>query len=592
MSKLRILVELAVTRTEIGSFRQVKTNTRSKDYCRCIFEQELETLECIAAWICLGKGPALRLPSGTATTMVYNPANRHLRIIIDTSLAEGLCWQLTPADRTPCDDPTAGELARSHAIDLYLSRLVEESDVQHTIGMMSAATIRSRLPSSQSTECSPFMSPSGLLSPSFSEDTLWMPSGESTPHRLHSSFQSYLDTPDKYSSDVNGSLESSEDPEASKGLGIVHSPKQGPLICGVSEPPYFGTGDPYSPTTAPPSSPLSTSSQSSTGHCGQNLDESVQAARGRSLRSSRHEFQPYSPAQGHLLAKNDEHSHRHRLLLALLQAKTNAPLSSTSVDLPRASPQDRQIALAASSCPSSPSRRQRCSSHTGLSWLQLPHMSEIAMPLSNNRVRRHSCDGRVELRPFLSKTKTTAPLDHPTSSKSGMAQHSKRTNLTISTDVARRGSLWDTSMSSISAGSIDRRHSISSTMSDVSDSSFCLRDTSSTSPGNSALSARSSNKVAPRKGGPPVHYTLMCWIGGRWPCKLRPLIKRSKFQDIHAMLRRNLRLPASFFIDIEFDWEGDTYVILDASHWQWAREQVHFGDMTVRCHIWQKKYSP
>jgi len=84
----------------------------------------------------------------------------------------------------------------------------------------------------------------------------------------------------------------------------------------------------------------------------------------------------------------------------------------------------------------------------------------------------------------------------------------------------------------------------------------------------------------------------MCWIGGRWPCKLRPLIKKSNLQDIHATLRRNLRLPATFFIDIEFDWEGDTYVILDASHWQWAREQAHFGDMTVRCHIWQKKYSP
>ncbi|KAG0342975.1 hypothetical protein BG000_010868 [Podila horticola] len=79
--------------------------------------------------------------------------------------------------------------------------------------------------------------------------------------------------------------------------------------------------------------------------------------------------------------------------------------------------------------------------------------------------------------------------------------------------------------------------------------------------------------------------------GGRWPCKLRPLIKKSTLLDIHTTLRRNLKLPANHFIDIEFQWQGNTYMILDATHWMWAREQVNHGDMTIRCNIWQKRYT-
>src|SRR5690349_15511920 len=37
-----LLAQLDLTRAEIGSFRQLKTSTREKDYCVCIFEQQQE----------------------------------------------------------------------------------------------------------------------------------------------------------------------------------------------------------------------------------------------------------------------------------------------------------------------------------------------------------------------------------------------------------------------------------------------------------------------------------------------------------------------------------------------------------------------
>ncbi|KAF9372709.1 hypothetical protein CPC16_002278, partial [Podila verticillata] len=87
-------------------------------------------------------------------------------------------------------------------------------------------------------------------------------------------------------------------------------------------------------------------------------------------------------------------------------------------------------------------------------------------------------------------------------------------------------------------------------------------------------------------------YTRSCaGSGGRWPCNLRPLIKKNTLLDIHTTLRRNLKLSANYYIDIEFQWQGNTYMILDATHWQWAREQVNHGDMAIRCNIWQKRYT-
>src|SRR5690242_1082322 len=35
-----VLAEFPLTRAEIGSFRQIKTSTREKDYCICIFEHQ------------------------------------------------------------------------------------------------------------------------------------------------------------------------------------------------------------------------------------------------------------------------------------------------------------------------------------------------------------------------------------------------------------------------------------------------------------------------------------------------------------------------------------------------------------------------
>ncbi|KAF9085561.1 hypothetical protein BGX23_009547 [Mortierella sp. AD031] len=176
-------------------------------------------------------------------------------------------------------------------------------------------------------------------------------------------------------------------------------------------------------------------------------------------------------------------------------------------------------------------------------------------------------------------------IQEPILNRDENAQYrSKRNPLAISTDFLKE-SLRDTSMSSVSDAGSDCRASISSSISGISISlSHSILSSSS-----SSTSLNSSNCT--RKGGPPVHYTLMCWIGGRWPCRLKPLIKKSTFNDIHAMLRRNLKLPANYFIDVEFEWQGQTYTIMDAAHWQWAREQVQDGDMSVRCKICQKRFT-
>ncbi|KAG0292204.1 hypothetical protein BGZ96_004438 [Linnemannia gamsii] len=180
--------------------------------------------------------------------------------------------------------------------------------------------------------------------------------------------------------------------------------------------------------------------------------------------------------------------------------------------------------------------------------------------------------------------------NHLTSDHQSGAQYRvKRHSLTISTDFPK-GSLRDTSMSSVSDAGFDCRASISSSISDIS-ISLSHSTTLSASSSSTSLSGSSDSNVCTRKGGPPVHYTLMCWIGGRWPCRLRPLIKKSTLNDIHVMLRRNLKLPPNYFIDIEFEWQGQTYMIMDATHWQWAREQVHDGDMAIRCKIWQKSFT-
>ncbi|KAG0309967.1 hypothetical protein BGZ97_012917 [Linnemannia gamsii] len=39
---LVVLAQFSLTRAEIGSFRQLKTSTREKDYCTCLFEQPQE----------------------------------------------------------------------------------------------------------------------------------------------------------------------------------------------------------------------------------------------------------------------------------------------------------------------------------------------------------------------------------------------------------------------------------------------------------------------------------------------------------------------------------------------------------------------
>ncbi|KAF9401149.1 hypothetical protein BGZ94_005296, partial [Podila epigama] len=222
-------------------------------------------------------------------------------------------------------------------------------------------------------------------------------------------------------------------------------------------------------------------------------------------------------------------------------------------------------------------------------------------------VRRLSCSGRLEMsQSHVSATTLVVQGLQPTSSsdevQSGHGHRStshgnlsgykaKGSHLTISTHFTAEDQLQDTGMSSVSDAGGDRRASISSTISDLSTTlSQTYLNPSPRFPTRTGRALLNTKGVS-RKGGPPVHYTLMCWIGGRWPCKLRPLIKKSNLSDILATLRRNLRLPPSYFIDIEFEWEGQTFMIFDCAHWQWAREQVEHGDMSIRCNIWQKRYT-
>ncbi|KAG9061100.1 hypothetical protein KI688_007729 [Linnemannia hyalina] len=203
----------------------------------------------------------------------------------------------------------------------------------------------------------------------------------------------------------------------------------------------------------------------------------------------------------------------------------------------------------------------------------------------SNQNQSQSAAGRMQQIRGRGRTQGPSMMKEQTDAQ----YRSKRHSLTISTDFPK-DSLQDTAMSSVSDAGSDRRASISSSISDIS-ISLSHSTTLSSSSSSTSLSSNSSNGVCTRKGGPPVHYTLMCWIGGRWPCKLRPLIKKSTLNDIHIMLRRNLKLAPSYYIDIEFEWQGQTYMIMDATHWQWAREQVQDGDMAIRCKIWQKRFA-
>ncbi|KAI9236358.1 MAG: hypothetical protein BYD32DRAFT_462572 [Podila humilis] len=172
-----------------------------------------------------------------------------------------------------------------------------------------------------------------------------------------------------------------------------------------------------------------------------------------------------------------------------------------------------------------------------------PLSSSVA--LRHQASRRLSCGGRLE-------TYLETEQDRLLNRDQGKGVYRRKHNsLIISTSFPVTDALRDTSMSSVSDAGSDRRASISSSLSDIS-----IRMTHSTVSLSSSSGSTSIHDI-PRESAPPVHYTPM-----------------------------NLKLLANYYIDVEFQWQGNTYMILDATHWQWAREQVNHGDMAIRCNIW------
>lgn len=107
----QVFAQFAVTRVDIGAFRNVKTSARdTTDYCRCVFEQdESEHLsqpqphqghdeKClihnrcsrqITVWLCLAcGGPALEISHKWIRAIAYSPATRLLHIELCPSMFE------------------------------------------------------------------------------------------------------------------------------------------------------------------------------------------------------------------------------------------------------------------------------------------------------------------------------------------------------------------------------------------------------------------------------------------------------------------------------------------------------------------------
>ncbi|KAG9320521.1 hypothetical protein KVV02_003755 [Mortierella alpina] len=539
-----VLAEFPLTRAEIGSFRQIKTSTRDNDYCICLFEQQQQHQQqsvhmkaqqergerSITTWLCLPLGgPALGLCEASVKSISYEAATRQLRILTqDSSTSEVFSWWTSYKSGTSSDDPTNGQLARSGMIDLYLSRLVDTSLLLNLLVKM---------PAYDGSKASP--------QPSLQQ---------------HERSQMSL--------------------LVTKSLSDSHEPKKR-CIKDEAQSPFAGHFQP----------------QESTLHASRFGDRHAVERQVCSAKSSinhvSHEAEihtstPSKDNQQVQHAQEQWQSIQHATETPLQQYQFPRTVQDTEDEEEKDASEDPAFTLG--NCPG----RRRSSSLPEASKqlidLRQMHISEEQQAecvSPEQGPRRLSCDGLLESLP-----EAECAVPYCQDKDESLSKHQEkdrikghrplRASLTISTNFPK-DSLQETAMSSVSDMASDRRGSISSSVSDVSISlSHSILSSSS---------SRSSLCSVPRNGGPPVHYTLMCWIGGRWPCKLRPSIKKSTLVDIHTTLRRNLRLPKNYHIDIEFDWMGCTYMILDATHWQWAREQVSHGDMNIRCRVWQKKFS-
>lgn len=115
----RLLAQFAVTRVEIGSFRNVKTSALdTAGYCRRLFEQDESELSSepqphqghdekylvdnrcsgqVTAWLCLACGdPALEISHEWIRALVYSPVTRMLHIELCPSMFEVRVFSFIP----------------------------------------------------------------------------------------------------------------------------------------------------------------------------------------------------------------------------------------------------------------------------------------------------------------------------------------------------------------------------------------------------------------------------------------------------------------------------------------------------------------
>ncbi|KAK3836650.1 MAG: hypothetical protein JOS17DRAFT_842668 [Linnemannia elongata] len=85
-----LLAEFALTRAEIGSFRQLKTSTREKDYCACLFEQQKLVEGEDEEGVIVSEPLEISATSGSDETKLHQPITRTSRYSSTTTTSTAL----------------------------------------------------------------------------------------------------------------------------------------------------------------------------------------------------------------------------------------------------------------------------------------------------------------------------------------------------------------------------------------------------------------------------------------------------------------------------------------------------------------------
>ncbi|KAF9185034.1 hypothetical protein BGZ51_002976 [Haplosporangium sp. Z 767] len=507
----KVLAQWEVTRTEIGIFRQIKTRTRENDYCLCLFEEQgthrsKETDQKIAIWVCLAcEGPALALDHACIRGVTFQASTRLLRITLQepgSVRSENISWRASYKSETRCDDPTRGELQRVQSIDLYLSRLVDSKAVHELCSKIPACN-ESPQSSSRLRQYSPQMSPLGIPSPAVSEDTAWLSSGGHTPdHHFSHSFRTEFRSGDARPWSDMQHFRNQDDP-------MVHNNKYSNCVEGQGQSPEK--------KIVKQSRPVAESGERKAVLQPQAEEDSNASVSDDRLGCKNYGY--YRHQHSHLVRKLQQQVHRQPRSRSRSQTFSSPSSEDSLTHVYQSSERKETVAghgsavqqcrtiLAHSYVGSDPGpvclqHGRKCISATEAettSFIGTQEASVERIDASKDH-RRLNWNIRLETSQPSEKTPLTE-VDKVGSKEKDAQYRSKRNSLTISTDFSK-GQLFDTSMSCASDSGSDRRVSISSSISDISDN--LTHSTISCSSSSTSL----CSSTIPRKDGPPVHVSI------------------------------------------------------------------------------------